>query len=265
MFSSAEIRFITEQLESHRCTRREVEIYIESLKSGPSSVQSLARKISNNRVTVHSAVEQLISKGLMFESLKGKRRLVAAEDPEVLFHLLQIKENELENSKANLGYVVGLLQRIQKPTESAPNVRFYEGIDGFKKTLEMSLSARGEFISVIDIEFFSRHLSPEYLKNYFSRRSKLGIKSRLLWPHHSNFARKIMEDVSKYNIKVRVLPSNEDWRSGFLSWNNVVSLLSFSSGNITCTIIENEDIAFFYRNIIFQKLWVSELTIPYYS
>ena len=259
MLSRGEERFVCEQLSLYNCTEREVEIYLQALKSGPSSVQQLARQLGQNRVTVHSAAAQLARKGLLYETRSGKRRLLAAEEPDALFRLLRIKENELENAKANLGYAVGLLRRVQSPSGSRPDVQFYEGTEGFKRMLELTLSAKGEFLGLINVELFAKHLSPEYLEDFFQRRAEKGIHSRLIWPHHSSsagsFAKRTIPKSKVYKMAVRYLPSAAEPRSGFISWNNCISLKSFSAGQITCTIIENNDIADFYRSTVFEPLW----------
>ncbi len=261
MLSQAEKRFIREQLLIYQCTEREVDIYLAALQSGPQSIQKLAGLLGQNRITVHSAVAQLIKKGLLFESTKGKRRLIAAEEPDSLFRLFQVKENELSTAKANLGYVVGLLRRVHTEEQDSPDVKFYQGVEGFKRMLEMTLSARNEFLAIIDVQLFSEHLTPEYLEDFFQRRADAGIRSRLIFPEQAQFAKKILEKAAEYRIQVRLLPSTFDWRSGFISWNNCISLKSISQRNISCTILENTDIVSFYRSLIFEVLWNTALKI----
>lgn len=255
MLSRVEERFIKEQLVLYGCTDREVEIYLHALQAGPSSVQDVAQILGYNRITIHSACAQLIKKGFLFETRKGKRRLLIAEEPEALFRLLKVKENELEVAKANLGYVVGLLSREHTPLSSTPTVQFHQGKDGFKRMLEMSLSAKKEFLGLINVDLFANHLTPAYLEDFFERRANLGIHSRLIWPQCGEFAKQILPKAIKYKTQIRVLPFSKEWRSGFISWNNSVSIKSFSAGQITCTIVENDDIASFYQDVIFESLW----------
>ncbi len=178
-----------------------------------------------------------------------------AEEPEAFLRMLKIKERELESARANLGYVVGVLQRVHEQDRSHPKVSFHEGTEGFKRMLEMSLSAKGEFLGLINVELFSEHLTPEYLEDFFVRRAARGIRSRLIWPRRDAFANRTIPKSRELKMQVRVLPSNIEWRSGFISWNDCISLKSFSSGQITCTIIQNNDIVSFYRNVVFEALW----------
>ena len=121
--------------------------------------------------------------------------------------------------------------------------------------LEMSLSSKNEFLGLINVELFSQHLSKVYLKNFFLKRAKKGIHSRLIWPGNKSFAKEIIPHAEEYKIQIRYLPEGSKWSSGFISWNNYLSLKSFSSGKITCTIIKNEDIVSFYQEHIFNTLW----------
>lgn len=254
--NTSENKFILDLLRSLGCGAREGSVYLDLLKSGPSSIQDISKRLGENRITIHSATSQLLNRGLAFETKKNKRRRIVAEEPDSLFSILEKKERELEDSKGKLGYAVGILRRTYKVDQNRPTVRFYENVEGFKKMLEMTLSAKGEFLSIIDIERFADYLTPEYLESYFTRRAEKGIESRLIFPVHSNeFALQVAKNQSKYRISVRILNTTYDWCSGFISWNNCISMKSFSSGQVTCTILENDDISSFYRSVVFESLW----------
>jgi len=129
----------------------------------------------------------------------------------------------------------------------------------------MTLSSTNEYLGIINVEIFSDHLSPAYLENFFSRRAKYGINSKLIWNKLDPFANKIIKKSTEYKIQVRLLnPSTHlesDWTSGFTSWNNYISLMSFNENQISCTIIQNDDIANFHRNTLFNALWDQALEI----
>lgn len=215
----------------------------------------MAETLSQNRITTHSACAQLLKKGLLFESRKGKKRILIAEDPEVLYKLIKIKEHELENAKANLGYAINLLNKNSSKDQHKPTLKFYEGSEGFKKMLELTLSSKNDFLGLINVELFSAHLKKDYLKNYFIKRAENNIHSKLIWHKIDNFAEFAIKNAQSLKIQIRLLESSTEWSSGFISWNNCLSLKSFSQGQISCTILENKDIVSFYRNTIFPSLW----------
>jgi len=133
MLTISDTQRIAATLKQFDCNSRETQIYMHSLSVGQASVQQLAKQLNQNRVTVHGVVDQLIEKGLLFETRKGKRRLIAAEDPKILFRLWQQKEAEWELTKGSLEYVMKMLSSLQSPNGSIPTVKLYEGVEGLKK------------------------------------------------------------------------------------------------------------------------------------
>ena len=69
------------------------------------------------------------------------------------------------------------------------------------------------------------------------------------------FGREIVSKSREYKIQIRVLPDNLTWRAGIFSWNDCIGIQSLTEQRLTCTVLENRDIADFYRNIIFELIW----------
>jgi sugar-specific transcriptional regulator TrmB len=255
MITQADQHRIIAQLKLFGCNERETNIYLQCLKMGPSSVQGIASKLKQNRVTVHHAVEQLVDKGFLYETRKGKRRLIAPEEPDVLYRLLQRKENEIEMTKFNLAYVTNLLNSVTTTSTSVPTVKLYEGVDGFKRMLEESLENKGKKIWLMTyVDLFSRLLDPDYLENYFVRRAAKDIHTQLIFPP-CDFAKRVNAKAKEYKIEVRLMPPHLKWASGFFTWDDKISIKSFTEGQLTCTIIQNKDIADFFQRIVFDMLW----------
>ena len=254
MLNRSDILLIEAQLKQFGCSPRAADIYIRLLMIGPATVQAIAHSLKQNRVTIHSAIEQLIEKGLVYETRKKKKRLIVAEKPAVLYSILQRKENELQALKTNLRYVTDLLSSIQTADRSVPTVQFYEGVDGFKRMLEQTLTAKGEVLVFTYVELFSKLIGVEYLEHYYVRRAQKKIHTRLIFPT-CPFAERVNKTATKYHMRIRLLPPELHWRSGIFSWNDSIAIQSFTEGKLTCTVIENKDIAYFYRHIIFELLW----------
>ncbi len=254
MLNQPELRRIIDQLKSFGCSEQEAQIYLRSLEMGPSSVQEIARRMRRNRVTIHSAVEQLIEKQLLFETRRGKRRLIVAEEPVGLLRLLKKKENDLVSLRSNIENIIPLLASLPSIDQNLPTVRFFEGVDGFNRMLEETLSARGELLVFSYVDLFSGLIGPNNLERYFVDRAAKGIHSRLLFPT-CPFAERVQKKEREYKIQIRTLPKTMVWKSGIFSWNDCLALLSYTQQHLTCTIIENRDIAEFFRKIIFELCW----------
>lgn len=228
--------------------------YIQCLILGSSSIQEIAKNMNINRVTVHSAVEQLIGKGLLKESRKGKRRLIFAEGPEALERIRKKKMDKLSQMEGQVQYLMQTLSKINIAGGPQPTVSFYNGVDGLKKMLDESLEANGEILVFSYVEMLAEAVGREYLEAYFKKRSSMGIKTRLIFPPCA-FAGRVMEQAVKYDINVRILPKNYEWSAGFFLWNEKVAWLSYTEGKRSVTVIQNKDIAEFVRNVIFEIAW----------
>ena len=251
---SIDKQHIIAQLKHFNCSENEVNLYMSSLSLGPETIQKLAKVIGRNRTTVYSEVEQLLKKGLLFETRKNKKRYIGAENPSVLYSLLQQRENELSVLKNNISYAVDLLNTIRPASAGVPIVKLYEGVDGFKKMLEETLSAKSEILVFTYVKLFSELLDPDYLEKYFKRRSEKDIHTRLIFPP-CDFANRVNAKSDEYKIQVRLVPEGVEWKAGIFCWNDCVAIQSFTEGKLTCTVIENKDIVHFYKKIVFELIW----------
>ncbi|HLD32945.1 MAG TPA: helix-turn-helix domain-containing protein [Candidatus Peribacteraceae bacterium] len=254
MVTPADWQRITSLLGSLGCNEREIQIYLQCLRAGPETVREIAQQMKQNRITVHSAIDQLIDKGFLTETRRGKKRIIIAEEPSSIHGLLQKKQNELKLLRANAVYVAGILESLKAPHASRPTVKFYEGVDGFKYMLEETLKTRGEVLVFTYVDLFSQVLGPDYLEDYFIRRAAKRIHTRLIFPP-CQFARRVNAKAKQYRIQVRLLPPEIRWKSGIFSWDTTIALMSYTEGRFTTTFVENPDIAHFYRSVIFELCW----------
>jgi len=254
MLPAAEQRRVTSLLRQFDCNELEATIYLQCLSLDPSSVQEIARKMGRNRFTIHSAVEQLIKRGLLCETRRGKRRLIAAEGPEALFTLLEKKKSEIEQLSANVEYATKILRTLLPEEQGRPNVRFYEGSEGYGRMLQETLSAKGDVLVFSNVQLLSELVGTANLERYLLKRGKKGIRSRLIFPV-CPFAEKAQKRADEYRMTIRYLPEGIFWHSGFFCWNDCVALLSYTQNRLTTTIIENHDIAEFFATLIFEMCW----------
>ena len=254
MLTRTDTERIHEQLHFFGANARESAIYMQCLQLGATTVQKLAHTMKMNRVTVHSAVEQMIEKGLLFESRKGKRRLIVAEEPVSLLRLLVQKEQEIVRVRGGMEHILQLLTSLQSADHSVSTIKHYEGVEGFKKMLEETLSSRGEILIFSYVPIFSELVGLKYLDEYFHRRADRDIHARMLSPP-CVYADQLAANSGEYRLQVRTLPKQYTWQSGIFSWNDCLALMSYTERNLTCTIIENRDIAYFFRLVLFELCW----------
>jgi HTH-type transcriptional regulator, sugar sensing transcriptional regulator len=75
----------------------EAKLYLTLLQAGPTSVRDLAQTIDIKRTTAYFYIDQLVDKGLIMKLVKGSKKLVAANTPDNLEHLV---EEKLKKAKA---------------------------------------------------------------------------------------------------------------------------------------------------------------------
>ncbi|MDP3997260.1 MAG: helix-turn-helix domain-containing protein [bacterium] len=250
---------IERALASLNINPREAAIYMASLELWPSTVQEIANKLKQNRITVHSAIDQLIAKGLLYESRKGKRRLIVPEKPDALHKIVRKRQHELNTLEHSLKNATKLLSSIHSSTGNVPSVKIYEDVSGFKRMLEDTLNAKSEVLVFSNVALLAELVGANYLENYFKLRAHNEIHTRLIFPP-GEFAARVNKKAAQYNIEVRYLPPEFKWQSGIFAWDDYIAILSYTGKKLTCTIIENENIAQFYRDVIFKLCWQNAKT-----
>ncbi len=254
MISNSDQLRIVAFLKRFGCNRSESLTYIEVLVSGNTSIQELSRKLKSNRISIHYCVQQLIEKGFLFEIRKGKKRFIGAESPDILLKIIGQRHTELKSLETDVEYISDLLNSIPVIKHEVTVVKLYEETDGFKKMLEDSLQSKTEILIFSNTMVFTKLLGEEYYESYFARQAALGIKSRMIYPP-CDFADKIIAQKDKYKIDLRILLQNQGSESGFFLWDDTVAIKSLKENKKSCTIIENKDIAHFFRNNIFNHFW----------
>ena len=140
-------------LAEYGLSEKESDVYLAMLELGPASVQEIAKKSGVNRATTYVMIESLKRRGLMSTFDKGKKTMFVAESPERLkrlvdqqMHILKDKEDRLKN------LLPSFLALYNTAGEDKPNVKFYEGEEGFKASRELYLQAKGEALSFVGID-----------------------------------------------------------------------------------------------------------------
>jgi len=148
-----------EILTSFGLSSVESTIYLAALELGESLPKHLAEKAGVKRPMLYKVLPDLLEKGLLSQTVKGKRRYLVAEDPEVL---VEKKHAELKMLEENLPE----LRLLLRTATSKPKIVFYEGIEGLKKLYMDNLRERQPILEFVSLE----NIHPEiefHSKNYY--------------------------------------------------------------------------------------------------
>ena len=114
---------------------KEAKVYLALLELGATTVIQIAQKAGVNRPTAYVQIETLTGLGLVSSYMKGKKRFFAAEPPERLGELIELKKSEIKDQQDRLQEILPELEMLFTTSGERPIVRFFEGREGIKAIL----------------------------------------------------------------------------------------------------------------------------------
>src|ERR1700734_3874837 len=107
----------------------EAKIYLTLLQTGPVSVRDLAQTINIKRTTAYFYIDQLVDKGLIMKLVKGSKKLVAANEPENLQHLVEEKLESAKSVKQGFPDILKALNNsiAQENNANEAEIKYYKG------------------------------------------------------------------------------------------------------------------------------------------
>ncbi len=162
---------------------REIEIYKALLSLGASSIRTIADKSGINRGSTYESLKEMQLKGIVTYQPKGKRRLFAPVDPDILLQMAEERRQGLDKAMEELKLnIIPELQHL-KPDFNAANVQFYEGDDGIEHVLKDLLvtvsNSDADSYSVFSSKPIRQHLYRPF-PNFTNQRIQRGINVRAI-------------------------------------------------------------------------------------
>lgn len=140
----------------------EYSLYLKLLQLGPTTITNLANKRKIARTTAFENIERLIKRGLIGQTIRGKRRLINAEKPEVITNILkdkqtsvQMKLNEIQQTIEHVPTFIKSIYKLipKQQQEAGLMVNFFEDKVGIRKAYREVLQSDATY-SFVDIENF---------------------------------------------------------------------------------------------------------------
>jgi len=155
---------------------KEIQIYLTSLRLGPSSVRKIADEAEINRGTTYDILKTLRDQGLIAYYHQDKRQYFIAEDPNRLKAALQNKQQELGQLEQRIDELIPQLQSMQQRSGSKPVVKYYDGYPAISVILNDVLQALAD-AAVKEYYVYSSAAIKDYLYNVYPNFSKDRIRS----------------------------------------------------------------------------------------
>ncbi|MBU1180446.1 hypothetical protein KJ885_05890 [Patescibacteria group bacterium] len=165
---------IEEILSQFGLSQKDSAVYLSSLELGTASATRIARKAGIKRTTSYDILEELMERGLIGQTQKGKKRLFYAGEPEELLKLLDRKKEQLMEA-------MPILKSIYNTAGAKPKIRYYEGIEGLKEVYRDTLSYYGELSAFITENVITK-LGQTFVNEYKAKRKRAKISVRVIGP-----------------------------------------------------------------------------------
>ena len=245
-----DVKEILEILSKIGLSADESAVYLACLEGGDATVQEIAKLSKVKRTTVYLIAKSLMEKGLVgqYEARRGMH--LSAQRPELLL-------SRLEEMTKEIAAVMPQLKAIQKKESHRPQMKYFEGKEGYyaicEDTLQKHLSEilwlgdPKEIYDVIGEKYDNETYIPTRL------RRKISIRA-LLTP--GAWSEKIKNQNNCELLReVRLLPPDLPIRSTQFIYENKVALIG-STRELMSVLIESKDLADMER-AKFELLWKS--------
>ncbi len=156
-------------------TENEARTYLSALSLGPATVMKIAKQAELKRTTIYSLLETLKAKGLIRYEVRGFKTLYAAEGPERLEQMLELKKERFREALPELKAMSEL-----KGGESF--IKYYEGVAGVKTVYDQildGLKPGDDYVVVSDMEQFLQ-MDRDYFTKFIENRVKYRLKLRAI-------------------------------------------------------------------------------------
>jgi sugar-specific transcriptional regulator TrmB len=224
-------------------------IYLAALKLGSASISDLAREARIHRPEVYKCIPMLKQKGLLSESLQGKRTIYIAESPRKL-------EEQLTKLTHTFKEALPDLLQLYSTTIDRPTIKVFSGKKGIRRVYEDLLFTCKKGDTFYRYESHKNYKeNKKYLpEQYFERiRDKQEIDRYIITNEATGKQKK-----QRLNRLVKYVPAQYDlftYNITQMIYGSKVAFIDFSSE--TALVIESQLFAQFQLQIfrlLFQKL-----------
>ncbi|MEN9390538.1 MAG: hypothetical protein RLZZ283_638 [Candidatus Parcubacteria bacterium] len=226
----------------------EANVYTAALQLGQTTALAISRKTGIKRTTVYDTLDALIARGLIELQLRGLKRYFAPTNPDQFDRLMSEQKKEYDQ-------ILPDMLALYRLNGSKSQTRLYEGFEGVKTVLEMTLREirSGDPWYVIDDQHnWESKQELKWLEALVERRARKNIDFRIIFPD-SERGRLNKKMEAAWNQKVRLIkrPIHTD-----ITITPQRYIIHNFAPPITSIVLENSEIIETQKNL-FLALWDS--------
>lgn len=239
---------IPKELELFGFNDKEARVYLAALKLGLDTVQNIAEEADIHRVSVYDILAGLIDRGMISQTVKGKKRYFLADPPEKIL-------DSIRSQKEYFFRILPELKAIQNKGKQRPRVMYYEGREAVWKAYEDRLKHQPELKENLVYGSSEKLLAayPDEYRKFTRERLARGIKTKIIVEQSPSG--KLEAETAKDQLReVKFLPVGKSFRANTVIYGDRVMTVSWES--MLLVIIEDKDNAE-NQKILFNLLWDS--------
>jgi sugar-specific transcriptional regulator TrmB len=231
----------------------EAVVYEYLLKNGESAAGQIIKNTPLKRGVIYNALEELLKKNLAAKKTKNKIAFFSPNHPDKLREYVDGREKEIAKAKNSLEANLPALVSDFNLVSGRPGIRYFEGIEGIKKVLWDSLTAKTTIRTYGDVEAVVKYID-KINQEYIAKREILGIKKQAILLD-SPFARDYLKDYHRGITDFKFLDSRRYTFSTIVEiYDNKVSYVTLNDDIKIGVIIEDKNIFQFHKSL-FEFTW----------
>ncbi|HIH10783.1 TPA: helix-turn-helix domain-containing protein [Candidatus Woesearchaeota archaeon] len=231
-------------------SQREIILYRALIAESEQTASELSKRTGLIRTNVYDLLNTLIKKGIVAYVIRNGMKYFSAAEPEKILDFVDQEKRELDEVKEQLQQMLPQLRPLHLKQER-PIIEVYEGKEGLKTILEMSiresLRTKKEIIGISVQQQKCRELAGPYHIRWYKDREKYNVKSRYLMS-----AEEAVIPV-KYTL-FKILPLEAKNPNEIFIFGDVTTQFFFVGDLFTAIVIKNKEITQKYRDY-FDFLW----------
>ena len=233
-------------------TDHEANLYIVSVKNGPTPIKKLAEILQISRPNVYKVIEGLEKHGLTKFSDKEKfARDFIVEPPTVLLEKLREKKEKLSEIDRNYTLNLPELLAMYNQGESDSKIKIYKGKSEYISIYKQSLEEeKNEILFFGSAGDFINFISWDMERQWMDTRIKKGIFVKVL-SVPSDYTDKFILDDEKELRKTKILESR-DFSSSFMLFGKKVV---FWQPEAPLAIVIQDQFIYEMMKVVFEKAW----------
>lgn len=217
---------------------KEINVYLALIEFGMQPASNIAKKTGYPKSTVLFLFDNLLKKGYIRKSNKGRVQYFYADPSD----LEKAKSQEMKAEQEALSKAIPLLNEFKSPYSSEPKVTFFEGIDGCKKAYSMLLESSTEVLEFGAHNDLEEKFGKDFMDKFIDKRTKNKVFLKAMAnkdPIHKNLCK-----LDKKNLReIQFLPSkNGNLYSSIAIFENKVLLLNLYR-DAFAILIENKEMS----------------------